>query len=93
MFHVTILNEGNNISGSLEVDSYFFEPSNYEYAFYLYKDDEVVERIKYSENMNIHFILKPKSGDFFIRAFIRDKRDQSKRGFNSEKVTVFNKNI
>lgn len=90
MFNVTIRNEGDSFLGSLEVDSYFFEPEKYDYAFYLYKNDEVVERIRYSEQMIANFTVYPKFGEYFVRGFIRDKRDKNKRGFNSKKIIIHN---
>lgn len=88
MFNVAIENEGHKILGSLEVDSYFFQPSHYEYAFYLYKDEQTFERKWYSDSMKVEFDfdLESNYGTFFIRCFIRDKRDESKRGVNSSKV-------
>lgn len=87
MFDMRITTDNNTIRASLVLDRLFFEPSLYEYAFYLFRDREVVEKIFYSSEPSIKFIVSDNSGEFFIRYFIRDTRDKSKRSFNSQKFT------
>lgn len=88
MFNVNISIVENKLLGKLIVDSYFFDKSKYEYAFYLYKDNEVSDRQWYSENMEVAFDLEDKSGFFHIRCFIRDREAMNIRGYNSEKISI-----
>ncbi|WP_367104944.1 hypothetical protein [uncultured Psychrobacter sp.] len=88
MFNVNISIEENEILGNLIVDSYFFDKSKYEYAFYLYKDNEVSDRQWYSESMKVGFDVEDESGFFHIRCFIRDKEAMNIRGYNSEKLSI-----
>ena len=87
-FEVRVTHKDNHLVGELVVNSYFFDPSLYEYAFYLYKDGSTLERRWYSDTPKADFDIGSDSGVFFIRCFIKDKRDQSKRGFNSEKISI-----
>lgn len=83
MFDMSIATDNNTIRASLILDRLFFEPSLYEYAFYLFRDGEIVEKIFYSSEPSVRFIVSDNSGEFFIRYFIRDIRDKSKRSYNS----------
>lgn len=88
MFDVNIYIKESKCLGKLVVDSYFFDKSKYEYAFYLYKDDEVIDRRGYSGNMEVAFDMEDRSGLFHIRCFIRDKEAMNIRGYNSKKISV-----
>lgn len=88
MFNVTIRNEGNSFLGSLEVDSYFFEPEKYDYAFYLFRNEERIGTKMYSDNMNVEFHKDIEDGVFHIRCFIRDKIHMNIRGYNSENLSI-----
>lgn len=88
MFKVSISLEDSNIIGEFVVDSYFFEPAKYEYAFYLYRNEEKSDTQWYSDNMAVSFDLKNMVGIFYIRAFVRDKVHGDKRTFDSEKITI-----
>ena len=88
MFNVNINVENTKIVGALVVDSYFFEPSKYDYAFYLYKNNEKVDAVGYSENMTVAFNVDEPIGTFAIKAYIRDKDIGNKRSFFSEKLTI-----
>lgn len=88
MFNVNISIEENKCLGELVVDSYFFDKSKYEYAFYLYQDNEVIDRKGYSGNMEVAFDMEDRSGIFHIRCFIRDKEAMNIRGYNSEKLCI-----
>ena len=88
MFYVKVHAEKNKILGELIVDSYFFEPSKYDYAFYLYKNGERVDRGTYTENMSISFPLKNMTGSFLIKTFIRDIEYGNKRNFYSKNILI-----
>ena len=90
MFEVNISIKDNKVLGELVVDSYFFEPSKYDYAFYLYKNGERVDSVWYTKNMDVSFELKniDLSGDFYIRVFIRDIEHGDKRTFNSKIISI-----
>lgn len=88
MFNVGIYSQEDNILGELLVDSYFFEPSKYDYAFYLYRDGEKVDAQRYSESMKVTFDLKNKFGVFSVKAYIRDIEHGNKRSYFSEKITI-----
>ncbi len=90
MFNVNISLENNNIIGEFMVDSYFFEPSKYEYAFYLCQNNEKIRKQPYSRKMNVVFELEGVTGKFHIRAFIRDIELRNKRAYNSEKISIDN---
>ncbi|MFJ5759289.1 DapH/DapD/GlmU-related protein [Neobacillus sp. NPDC093182] len=55
------------------------------YAFYLYKDQEIIEKVAYSDNPGISFNLQDK-GIYSVRVFIKDKRN-NKIANTSEKIT------
>ena len=88
MFYVNISVENNNVLGSFIADSYFFEPSKYDYAFYLYKDGEKIETKWYTDNMKAEFLIEKFDGVFYIKAFVRDKAHGDKRTFDSEKISI-----
>ncbi|MGP5553448.1 hypothetical protein [Psychrobacter celer] len=93
MFDMSIATNNNTIRASLILDRLFFEPSLYEYAFYLcrdigYKEREVIKRVPYSKQTNVNFDSSDLVGEFYIRYFIRDTRDLTKKAFSSEKFIV-----
>ncbi len=88
MFDVNISLENGRVLGEFVADSYFFEPAKYDYAFYLYRDDEKVDTKWYTDSMAVNFPLEKNTGIFYIKAFVRDKRDGSKRTFDSRKVSI-----
>ncbi len=93
MFDVNVTLKGSEILGEFIVDSYFFEPSKYEYAFrliQLYDDgrnDKVGAR-GYSDNNKVIFKSPERAGIFYIRCFLRDKQAENVRGFNSDKIII-----
>lgn len=88
MFDVSISVTDNEVLGQFVVDSYFFEPSKYEYAYYLYKDGEIVDTVWYTKNMTVTFDKKEHPGVFFVKAFIKDIESQGIRNYNSEKISI-----
>ncbi len=88
MFDVSICVENNKILGEFVVDSYFFEPSKYNYAFYLYKNDIRVDIAWYTNNMKAIFNLEDVNGVFHIKAFIRDIQHGNTRSYDSEKLLI-----
>ncbi len=88
MFYVKSRLENDGIVGELIVDSYFFDHSKYDYAFYLYRDGEKVNRGTYTKSMTISFPLKNMTGVFIIKTFIRDTEHGNKRSFYSEKISI-----
>jgi len=90
MFNVSIILEDNKFLGEFLVDSYFFDASKYDYAYYLYKNGEILDTVWYTKNMDVSFELKDidLSGDFYIRAFIRDIEHGDKRTFNSKIISI-----
>lgn len=88
LFEVKVNHVDNQIISELVINSYFFEPDLYEYAFYLYKDGSTFEKQWYSNEKKTLFDINHNVGVFFVRCFIRDKRDLSKRALNSEKLNI-----
>lgn len=88
MFNVNISVEKNKILGEFIADSYFFESSKYDYAFYLYRNDEKIETKWYTDNMKVEFLIDDFDGVFYIKVFVRDKTHGDKRTFDSEKVSI-----
>ncbi|MGP9692332.1 hypothetical protein ACT3S4_10975 [Psychrobacter sp. AOP30-A2-5] len=88
MFNVNISINNDKVIGQFLVDSYFFEPSKYEYAYYLYKDGERVDTVWYTKNMTVTFNRKGQTGVFFIKAFIKDIESQGTRNYNSERISI-----
>lgn len=88
MFTVSTSIKDNSIIGSLEVDSYFFEPSKYEYAFYLYNNEKKVAVKWYTKDMSVIFDLEDKVGLLYIKVFIRDLEHINIRNFDSEKIVL-----
>lgn len=88
MFKLNISVNENKILGQFLVDSYFFELSKYEYAYYLYKDGEKIDTIWYTKNLEAVFPVENLNGVFYIRIFIRDIEHGDKRTYDSEKITV-----
>ncbi|MGP5503939.1 hypothetical protein [Psychrobacter celer] len=88
MFNVDISSEKMIVKGEFVVDSYFFDSSKYDYAFYLYKYEEKIDSKWYTDSMKVEFSIEDTQGDFYIKAFLRDKEDGSKRIFNSEKISI-----
>lgn len=93
MFDVRMILQKDNISGEFIVDSYFFEPSKYDYAFRLIeffddRENENLAAIGYSDSKKVIFELPETSGKFYVRCFLRDKQAENVRGFNSEKIII-----
>lgn len=88
MFDIVISVEDNKVVGKIVVDSYFFEPSKYEYAYYLYKDGERIDTVWYTKNMEVAFDLKDMTGGVFVKAFIKDIEHGDTRNYNSEKISI-----
>lgn len=88
MFDINISVTDDEIIGQFLVDSYFFEPSKYEYAYYLYKDGEKVDTVWYTKHMTVTFDRKGQIGVFFVKAFIKDIEHNNTRNYNSEKISV-----
>ncbi len=90
MFDVNVSIVENRVFGKFVADSYFFEPSKYEYAFYLYQDEKRILSKWYTNNMDVIFPLDDTNGLFYVKVFVRDKEDNSKRAFDSEIISVSN---
>lgn len=88
MFNVDIYNEKDNIIGELVVDSYFFDNSKYEYAFYLHQNGEKTEVKWYTKNMKVAFDIKGLSGVFQLKCFIRDIESKDVRSFKSDTISI-----
>lgn len=90
MFNVSISVEGNNFFGQLLVDSYFFEKSKYDYAFYLCREGQKgkIDARWYEDSMEVVFDVPNMSGSFYIRCFIRDKEIKNIRTFDSKNIAV-----
>lgn len=88
MFNVSISVNDEKILGELVVDRYFFEPSKYEYAFYLYKDGKRIEVVWYTKNVKAEFSIENMTGTFFVKIFIKDIEYQNIRNYNSEKILI-----
>lgn len=90
MFSVSISVESNKFFGEFIADSYFFEPSKYEYALYLYRDDIKIKRQSFSERMDVIFKSEDMSGNFYIRVLVRDIIHRNIRAYNSEIISIVN---
>lgn len=88
MFSVRVSIVENEVRGEFIADSYFFEPSKYDYAFYLYQDDKRINTKWYTNSMDVRFSIENSNGLFYIKVFVKDKEDDSKRIFDSEKISV-----
>lgn len=88
MFDVSIREENGKVLGEFVVDSYFFEPSKYNYAFYLYKNDLRVDISWYTNSMKAIFNLEDMNGVFYIKAFIRDIQHGDTRSYESERLLI-----
>lgn len=88
MFDVTISIVDNKVLGEFIVDSYFFEPSKYDYAFYLYKDGKRIDTKWYTNIMSVDFYVEDTTGIFYIKTFVRDLESGNKRTFDSGKITI-----
>lgn len=93
MFKVSMSLEDGNFLGEFIADSYFFEPSKYDYAFRLIRfiDDGRNEKVAakgYSNGKRVIFNIPERSGTFYIRCFLRDKQAENVRGFSSDKITI-----
>ncbi len=86
MFDIKIDSDNNRILAEIIVDSYFFDSSKYEYAFYLFRNDEKFDLSWYSSNMSVTFNIEVIPGEYQIKAYIKDLRDNSKRRFMSKKI-------
>lgn len=88
MFNVSISIENNKVLGEFIADSYFFEPSKYDYAFYLYKDGKIIDTKWYADIMSVDFFVEDAVGVFYIKVFVRDLESGNKRTFSSEKINI-----
>lgn len=88
MFDVNISTEQGKVLGEFVWDSYFFEPSKYDYAFYLYRDGERVDTKWYTDSVKVEFPVKSITGIFYIKVFVKDKIDKSKRQFDSQELLI-----
>lgn len=93
MFDISISLKDSKVFGGFVIDSYFFEPSKYEYAFRLIRvfDDGKIDKVdakRYSDKKNVIFNASDISGIFYIRCFLRDKENRDVRTFNSEKLVI-----
>lgn len=88
MFNVVISIEDSKVLGGFKIDSYFFEPAKYDYAFYLYKNGERIDTVWYTKNMEVIFYIGKDIGVFQIKAYIRDIQNRDKRSFYSEKISI-----
>ena len=70
MFKVEIDMKNNNIIGEFIVDSYFFDPSRYDYAYYLYRNDQRIDSVWYTDSMRVKFKVDENSGTFYIKVFV-----------------------
>lgn len=59
---------------------------NYEYAFYLYRNDSKVEIKWYEKSNSVLFDLNDISGFYFVKIFIRKSEDSALIIFNSKKL-------
>lgn len=90
MFNVSISTKNNEVSGEFVVDSYFFEPAKYTYAFYLYKNGERIDVAWYGKNMEANFDVKDMTGEFYIKVFIKDIERGDARSYISEEIFISN---
>lgn len=88
MFDVSISAQKNEILGEFIADSYFFEPTKYEYAFYLYKNDERIDTVWYAKSAKVSFDIKNMKGEFYIKVFIKDIQYEGARTYNSKKIKI-----
>jgi hypothetical protein len=88
MFDVSISIGQDKVQGEFVWDSYFFESSKYDYAFYLYRNGERIDTKWYTDNVKVEFSIKDITGLFHIKAFIRDKTRGDKRHFDSQEVLI-----
>lgn len=88
MFKISIHNEKNNIIGKFIVDSYFFDSSKYEYAFYLHNNGKKIEVKWYTKSMEAAFDIGDSLGVFQIKGFIRDIENRDTRSFKSEMLSI-----
>lgn len=93
MFNTLIALENDEISGKIIIDSYFFEPYKYEFAFHLIEICDGDRRVKrftksYSDSNEMVYNRGALLGEFYIRCFIRDKEERNVRTFNSQVLSV-----
>lgn len=88
MFNVSIAVKNNKILTEFIADSYFFVPSKYEYAYYLYKDDERVAVEWYTKKLKAIFDIKDMTGDFYIKVFVKDVEYEDARSYTSETLVI-----
>lgn len=89
MFDVSVSLKNNKIFGSFVVDSYFFEKSKYDYAFYLCEEGKKgkLNARWYEDSMEVVFDVADTTGDLYIRCFIRDKEVKNTRTFDSKVIS------
>lgn len=90
MFNINISVKDNKILGEFIAESYFFEPTKYEYVIYLCRDNEKIKKQSFSKKMNAIFDLGNMSGEFYIRVLIRDIIHRDIRAYNSKKLMINN---
>ena len=88
MFQVFIDNKDKDIIGEFIADSYFFDASKYEYAFYLERNGERIQSRWYKKNTKVVFNLKDLSGKFQIKCFLRDVEIRNNRSFKSDILAI-----
>ncbi|WP_287045501.1 hypothetical protein, partial [Psychrobacter sp.] len=59
-----------------------------EYAFYLFKNNKKIDTHWYTDKMKVLFDKEDLSGDFLVKAYIRDKRDGTKRIYSSNILSI-----
>lgn len=90
MFDIKIDSDNGRVLGEIIVDSYFFDKSKYDYAFYLYRNNERIDLEWYSNSMSVIFNVEDTFGDFYIKAYIRDIAYGDKRAFSSNVLAIKN---
>tara|TARA_R110002124_G_scaffold178218_3_gene346120 strand:- start:1629 stop:1901 length:273 start_codon:yes stop_codon:yes gene_type:complete len=90
MIYINIFEESDKIVGEIIVDSYFFEKNKYDYAYYFFNNGKRVSGLSYSNSMEVSFNINDMRGDFYIKCYFRDKRDDSKIIHNSNILSINN---
>lgn len=88
MFDVSVHVRNGKIIGEFLVDSYFFEPAKYIYAFYLYKDNQKVDILWYTNSTMATFDLNGMTGLFYIKVFVRDIEYENTRTYDSAEILI-----
>ena len=88
MFKVFIGIKDQDIMGEFIADSYFFDASKYEYAFYLERNKERVQSRWYNKSTKVIFNIEDLSGEFQIKCFLRDVEIRNNRSFKSDILAI-----